>query len=47
MQEDKDVEDYRLEFNIPSDESEENEKEMVNANDQLFNTENLDLVVEV
>ena len=39
--------DQRLEFNIPSDESEDDGKDHNNGNDMLFNTEKLEEVVQV
>ena len=37
--------DHRLHFNIPSDESDDDEKDKINGNDLLFNTEKLEEVV--
>lgn len=46
LKENKEAIDDRLLFNIPSDDSDE-EEEQKNHNDQLYDTENLAAVVEV
>lgn len=46
LKENKEAIDDRLHFNIPSDDSDE-EEEQKNHNDQLYDTENLAAVVEV